>query len=223
MQGWIWPSTTDKPGDERQIVKDRAFAKLVVFVNSLVPLGMLIWDKSTDRLGADPANYLIRTTGLLAILFLIFSLAVTPLRRITGQNYYSLFRRMLGLYGFFYAACHLLIFVFVYKGGSVSGVIEETVTRPFILYGMIAFLLLVPLALTSTVASIKRLGAKRWKRLHKLVYVSVSLGAIHYCLSYKTLNQQPLVFAGMVAGLLLIRVAFAVIDRVRASRPVVST
>ena len=104
-------------------MKPKSFAKLLVFINALVPLAVLIYDKSTNRLGADPANYLLQTTGLLALLFLIFSLAITPMRRLTGQNYYSLFRRMLGLYGFFYACCHLLIFIFVFKAGVFANVL----------------------------------------------------------------------------------------------------
>jgi len=187
-------------------VKPKSFAKLLVFINALVPLAVLIYDKSTDHLGADPANYLLQVTGLLAILFLIFSLAITPMRRLTGQNYYSLFRRMLGLYGFFYASCHLLIFIFVFKAGVFADVLADIVkTRNLI--GLAAFLLLVPLALTSTAGSIKRLGAKNWKLLHKLVYVSIILAAVHYCLATKTIGTQQKVFTAIITVLLLFRPA----------------
>ncbi|HEY4329120.1 MAG TPA: ferric reductase-like transmembrane domain-containing protein, partial [Phycisphaerae bacterium] len=143
-------------------MKDTQFAKIVVFTSSLVPLALLIWDKSTGELGADPVNYVTRTTGILALVFLLLSLTVTPLRRITGKNYWSLFRRMLGLYAFFYAAIHMLCFVAWYQNWSLSGVITETIKRPYIMFGMGAFLLMVPLAATSTVWAIKKMGNKKW-------------------------------------------------------------
>lgn len=187
-------------------MKDMQFAKVVVFASSLMPAAMLAWDWAAGRTGADPAFYLMRGTGLCALIFLLLSLAVTPLRRITGKNYWSLFRRMLGLYAFFYACLHLLYYVVKLKGGDLGAIYEDVAKRKFIMLGMTAVLSMVPLAATSTVWAIRKMGAKRWKLLHKLVYVSAAAAAIHYGLSSKLLGTQQIAFAAVLAGLLLFRV-----------------
>ena len=131
-------------------MKDTRFARFVIFVNASVPLLLLLNDAYYHRLGANPSEFAIRTTGTLALLFLIISLAVTPLRKALGQPWMVKFRRMLGLFGFFYAALHLLIYTLLDRSASLRAVIEDVGKRPFITVGMASFLLLVPLAITST-------------------------------------------------------------------------
>src|SRR3954453_5245207 len=141
-------------------MKDARFAKSVVFINSLVPLSLLLWDAYWHRLGANPVEFAIRTTGMLALVFLILCLCVTPLRKITGRNWFSHFRKMLGLYAFFYGLTHLSIYFWLDRSLSIRSLIADTAAHPFILFGMTALLLMVPLAITSTNGMIKRLGAK---------------------------------------------------------------
>jgi methionine sulfoxide reductase heme-binding subunit len=186
-------------------VKNIAFAKLVVFVCSLVPLTMLIIDNLTGRAGADPAFYIMRCTGLCALIFLVLSLSVTPLRRITGRNYWSAFRRMLGLYAFFYASLHLLTYISMYTSGSLSAFLRDAAKRPFIFLGISAFLIMVPLAATSTAWAIKKLGGKKWKLLHKIVYLAAISASIHYFMQPKLVTLQPLLFAAVLWGLVLFR------------------
>src|SRR3954469_21440349 len=119
-------------------MKNTSFAKLVVWINALVPLAILCWDAANHRLGADPTKFALHTVGMLALIFLILSLAVTPLRLITGKNYLSNFRRMLGLYAFFYAVVHFGIYLVFDRSMSITSVLSETAKRPFILYGMTA-------------------------------------------------------------------------------------
>lgn len=187
-------------------MKDPQFAKLIVFINSLVPLAMVIWDVAAGTAGANPTEYALHTTGLLAIIFLFLSLTITPLRLITGANWLSHFRRMLGLFAFFYGSVHLVVYFIFYQSGSLAGVIKETGERPFILFGMSALLLMLPLAITSTNGMIKRLGGKNWKRLHWLVYACAILGMLHYWNASKLIGSQQKVFAGVLAMLLGYRV-----------------
>ena len=170
-------------------MKDPRFAKLVVFINASVPLALLGWDWYWDRhgfepkrLGANPIEFVIRTTGLLTFIFLILSLAVTPIRLISGRNWLSHFRRMLGVYAFFYCCVHLSLYFTFDRGLSIPHLIKDTIQRPFILFGMLGFSMILPLAITSTNGMIKRLGAAKWKLLHKLAYIAGIAGAIHYYL-----------------------------------------
>ena len=153
-------------------MKDARFAKFVLLVNSLVPLAMLGYDASQHRLGANPVEYLIRTTGMLALIFLILSLAITPARKISGWNSFSHFRKMLGLCAFFYGVLHFSSYFIFDRSLNFKSTWDDTFARPFILLGMTALLVMVPLALTSTNGMIKRLGAARWKKLHRLAYVA---------------------------------------------------
>src|ERR1700761_2679575 len=155
-------------------MKDTRFARFVIFVNGLVPLALMAHDAYYHHLGANPTEFAIRTTGVLALLFLILSLAVTPLRKAIGQPWMVKFRRILGLFGFFYAALHLTIYTLLDRSASLRAVVEDVTKRPFITVGMGSFLLLVPLAVTSTQKMIKRIGGKRWNRLHKLAYVAAA-------------------------------------------------
>jgi DMSO/TMAO reductase YedYZ heme-binding membrane subunit len=200
-------------------MKDTRFARFVIFVNGSVPLVLLLHDAYYHRLGANPSEFAIRTTGTLALLFLIISLAVTPFRKLLGQPWMVKFRRMLGLFGFFYAALHLLIYTLLDRSASLRAVIEDIGKRPFITVGMASFVLLVPLAVTSTQKMIKRLGGKRWNRLHRLVYVAAAGGALHYYMLVKADTREPLLFAAALAALLLYRVANKYLPAYTERRP----
>jgi DMSO/TMAO reductase YedYZ heme-binding membrane subunit len=200
-------------------MKDTRFARFVIFVNCTVPLALLLHDTYYHRLGANPTEFAIRTTGTLALLFLIISLAVTPLRKALGQPWMVKFRRMLGLFGFFYAALHLLIYTLLDRSASLRAVIEDVTKRPFITVGMASFLLLVPLAVTSTQKMIKRLGGKRWNRLHRLVYVAAAGGALHYYMLVKADTREPLLFAAALVVFLLYRVANKYLPRYTERKP----
>jgi sulfoxide reductase heme-binding subunit YedZ len=178
------------------------FTKVVIFVNSLVPLTLMLWDWYHKRVGANPLEFVTRTTGMLTLIFLLTSLAVTPLRKITGANWLVKFRRMIGLYAFFYGFLHLLTYVWFDRGFQLRGVPADIVKRPFITIGMTAFFLMVPLAITSTNKMVKRLGGKRWNRLHKLVYLAGVAGVLHYWMLVKSDVSLPLTFAFVLALLL---------------------
>jgi methionine sulfoxide reductase heme-binding subunit len=183
-------------------MKDIRFTKLVLFINSLVPLTLLLLDVYRGRVGANPLEFVTRTTGMLTLVFLMISLAVTPLRRITGANWLVKFRRMLGLFAFFYGALHLLTYVAFDRFFHLTTIPADVVKRPFITVGMAAFFLMLPLALTSTDKMVKRLGGKRWARLHRVVYVAGALGVFHYWLLVKSDTRIPLTFAFVLAVLL---------------------
>jgi len=181
---------------------DIRFAKLLVLVNCAVPATLLGWDAWYHKLGVNPVNFAILTTGLMALIFLLLTLAVTPLRKITGLNWLISFRRMLGLYAFFYVCAHFLIFFSLDRGFSVSSTLHEIIKRKYLWLGITGLLVMVPLAVTSTNAMIKRLGGKRWRMLHRLAYVAAVAGVIHYYMQVKADVRQPLVFAAVLAILL---------------------
>jgi len=186
-------------------MQDTRFAKLVVLVNGAVPLLMLAWDAVHNNLGANPIEFVTRTTGALALVFLLISLAVTPLRKQLSQPWMVKLRRMLGLYAFLYASLHLMTYVWFDKSFSVGAIIGDTLKRPFITFGMAAFLILVPLAITSTNGMVKRLGGKRWNRLHRLVYLAGALAVIHYYALVKADTREPVIFGVALLLLLLYR------------------
>ena len=186
-------------------MKDIKFIKLIIFVNGAVPLGMLAWDAAHNDLGANPVEFVQRTTGALALLFLLVSLTVTPLRKQLAQPWMVKLRRMLGLFAFVYASLHLMTYVWFDNSFNTAAIVKDTVKRPFITFGMAAFLILVPLALTSTNAMVKRLGGKRWNRLHRSVYVAAALGVVHYYALVKADTREPIIFGVVLAVLLLYR------------------
>ena len=181
---------------------DLRFAKLLVLVNAAVPATLLGWDAWHHQLGANPVNEAILTTGMCTLVFLMLTLLVTPLRKLSGWNWIIGFRRTLGLYAFFYGCLHFLIFFSLDRSFSVSSTLSEMVKRKYLLVGIIGLLLMVPLAVTSTNAMIKRLGGKRWQALHRLVYVIAIAGVVHYYMQVKADVRQPLVFAAVLALLL---------------------
>jgi methionine sulfoxide reductase heme-binding subunit len=185
---------------------DLRFIKLLILVNGAVPLALLVWDQARHQLGANPQNFLILTTGMMTLIFLMLTLAVTPLRKISGLNWLIQFRRMLGLYAFFYGCLHFLCFFSLDRAFSVSSTLSEMVKRKYLIVGSTALLVMVPLAVTSTNAMIKRLGGKRWRALHRLAYVAAAAGVIHYYMQVKADVRQPLAFAAALTLLLGYRV-----------------
>ena len=178
------------------------FPKLVIFINSLVPLALLLWDVYRKQVGPNPLDFATKTTGMLTLIFLSLTVAVTPLRKIFGINSLVKYRRMLGLFAFFYGSLHLLTYVWFDRLFNLKSVGQDVVRRPFILIGMTAFLLMVPLAITSTNKMVKRLGGKRWARLHRLVYVAAIAGVVHFWMLVKSDTRLPLTFAFVVLFLL---------------------
>jgi sulfoxide reductase heme-binding subunit YedZ len=185
---------------------DLRFVKLLVLVNSAVPAALLAWDAWHHQLGANPVNDAILTTGMLALIFLVLTMLVTPLRMVSGLNWIIFSRRTLGLYAFFYASLHFLIFFSLDRGFSVSGTLSEMIKRKYLMVGATGLLVMVPLAITSTNAMIKRLGGKRWRALHRLAYVAAIAGVIHFYMQVKADVRRPLVFAAILAILLGYRV-----------------
>lgn len=181
---------------------DIKFAKFAVWVNSVIPLSLLLWDAYHHRLGTNPPEFVLHTTGTLTLVFLLLSLAVTPLRKILGLPWMVQFRRMLGLYAFFYGTLHLLSYTWFDKGFGLKAIAEDTINRPFIFLGMFGFLVMVPLAVTSTNKMVKRLGGQRWNRLHKMAYLAAVAGVLHYYLLVKADTRIPLAFGAVLAILL---------------------
>ena len=198
-------------------------AKALVHALALLPLALLLfqaWQVAAgvdiDALGADPVAEIEHRTGIWALRLLLVTLAVTPLRQLTGQAWPVGLRRMLGLYAFFYASLHLAAFLFLDLGGWWSSIFEEIIRRPYITFGFLAWLGLVPLAITSTRGWMRRLG-RGWGRLHRLVYVVAVLAVAHFWWIVKSDLREPLLYAGILALLLGWRVARRVAARRRAA------
>lgn len=181
---------------------DVPFFKVVVFINALIPLGLLLWDLYFKRVGPNPLDFATKTTGMLTLIFLSLTVAVTPLRKIFGINSLVKVRRMLGLFAFFYGTLHLLTYVWFDRQFNLISVVQDVAKRPFILFGMTAFVLMVPLAITSTNKMVKRLGGKRWAILHRLVYLSAIAGVVHFWMLVKSDVRLPLTFGFIVLFLL---------------------
>jgi len=179
-------------------------AKPLVFVLALLPLGWLLYGAITNNLGANPAEYLIRSTGDWTLRFLCMTLAVTPLRVMGGLPPLARFRRMLGLFTYFYVVLHFLSYSWFDQGFDLAEIGKDIAKRPFILVGFTAFLLLTPLAATSFNRAVKALGAKRWQALHKLVYVIAGLGILHFFWMRAGKNDfaEVAVYAAILAVLL---------------------
>jgi len=198
--------------------RDVRFTKFLILVNALVPGALLAWDAAHGQLGVNGVNYALHTTGLLALIFLLLTLAVTPLRKLTGWNTVLAYRRALGLFAFAYTCTHFLIFFVFDRALSVASTVHEILTRKYLLIGTTALLLMVPLAVTSTNAMQLRLGARRWKALHRAIYLVASLGALHYYMLVKSDTRQPLAFAAVLALLLGFRPIRAFAERSRRAR-----
>jgi len=189
--------------------------KAVLFLACLVPLGVLVWDAVTANLGANPVEALLHRSGDWTLRFLLVVLAVTPLRRLTGWNALVQLRRMLGLFAFFYACVHFTVYMALDLQFDWGFIGEDIAKRPYITVGFTALLLLLPLAATSTNKMMRRLG-RRWKRLHRLVYLIGVLGVIHYYWLVKADVREPLIYAAILAGLLGVRLIYAARGRSQA-------
>lgn len=189
-------------------MKIDAFTKWTVLLNCLVPVTLLGWDAARGQLGANPVNFSLHTTGILALLFLVLTLAVTPLSRFGGWGWLGQFRRMLGLNAFFHTALHFLIFYWYDRAADLADTLKEIVLRPYLFVGTVGLLIMAPLAATSTNAMIKRLGPARWKALHRLTYVAAVAGAVHYYWLVKADVGQPIEFAAGIGILLSYRLGW---------------
>lgn len=174
---------TQRPAGRRAAMATPAWlkwAKAVVFLAALYPLGRLILFGATGNLGANPIEFITRSTGLWTLVFLCITLAITPVRRITGWHALLRFRRMLGLFAFFYAALHFTTYFWFDQWFDLAAIWKDVVKRPFITVGFSAFVLLIPLAATSPRAMVRKLGGKRWQQLHRLIYLIATLAILHF-------------------------------------------
>jgi sulfoxide reductase heme-binding subunit YedZ len=199
----------------------RFLQKAPVFAACLLPLAWLIWAGLANGLGANPISEITKQTGTWTLRFLVLTLAITPLRRLTGWNALVRYRRMLGLFAFFYGTLHLTTYVWLDQFFDAAHIVKDVIKRPFITVGFTAFVLMVPLALTSTAASIRRLGGRRWQALHRLVYVSAALGVVHYWWLVKADVSRPLAYGAIVAVLLGARLAYRFLTAPAAGRRLV--
>ena len=182
------------------------WTKVVVFALCLVPLALLIWRGFHNGLGANPIEFITHTTGDWTLRFLVLTLAITPLRKTLHQPLLIRFRRMLGLFAFFYVCLHFATWIGLDKFFDWHEMWKDVQKRRFITVGFAGFVLLIPLAITSTAGWIRRLGGKRWQLLHRLIYVTAILGVIHYYWLVKSDVTKPLEYAWMVGILLAWRV-----------------
>ena len=197
--------------------------KSLTWVACLAPAAWLVWGAATNNLGPDPTAAMAFATGLATLRLLALTLAISPIRRLFPRlSWLIKFRRLLGLFAFFYASLHMLTYVALYSGFSVAAMGNDIVKRRFITMGVAAYLLLLPLALTSTTWAIRKLGGKNWNRLHKLIYAAVICGVIHYWWQVKTGVLKPLDITIVVAALLLARPLTAFVERRRKARAAVA-
>ncbi len=211
---WIWRNITDYG----VIVKNRTL-KSVVFLLCLLPFLWVAWQLYTDRLGANPIDEIADASGEWTLRLLLIALAMTPLKRLSGWGWSIRIRRMLGLFAFFYACLHLMIYLWLDQFFDWQEIFLDVLDRPFITMGMLAFALLIPLVVTSNRVMIKRLG-KSWKKLHRLAYLVPALGVVHYWWLVKADVLEPLIYGLVLLALLAFRVPF--IRSGVVTKPVVS-
>jgi sulfoxide reductase heme-binding subunit YedZ len=192
--------------------------KVVAFLSCLAPVFVLTWKGLHDGLGANPIDVITRTTGRWTLHFLLITLCVTPLRKLTGMSWLIRFRRMLGDYAFFYGCLHLMTYVWLDKFFDVHEMLHDIAKRKFITAGLTAWLLMLPLAITSTTGWIRRLGGKRWQLLHRLIYFSAAAGVIHFIWLIKADLRRPLTYGAILAALLAYRIIVWLLNRLRARR-----
>lgn len=183
--------------------------KATLFVGCLMPLGLLIWRGFTGGVTANPIEFITHTLGWWTLAFLLVTLSVTPLRRLLDMPWLLRLRRMLGLYAFFYASLHFLTWLVIDQFFDWQDIVKDIIKRPYITVGFTAFVLLLPLAATSTNAMVRRLGAARWQLLHRLVYVIATLGVVHFWWLVKKDIREPAVFAIVLTILLGVRLIYA--------------
>jgi sulfoxide reductase heme-binding subunit YedZ len=188
-----------------------------IYVVGTMPAAWTFYLGIMDQLGADPQKTLERTLGLWALRFLILGLAITPLRRLGGPNLVR-YRRAIGLLAFYYAALHLTVYMLLDQGLDLAAIWTDIVKRPYITVGMAAFIVLVPLAVTSNAPMIRRLGGAAWQRLHRLVYLAAAAGALHFIMLVKSWPAEPVIYAALVAVLLLYRLVTKLQKRAEPQR-----
>jgi sulfoxide reductase heme-binding subunit YedZ len=181
--------------------------KPVVFLAGLIPLALLGWKAYSGALGANPIEVITHATGDWTLRFLLITLAVTPIRKLTGRLWLIRYRRMFGLFAFFYGTLHFLTYIWLDKFFDLHEMLHDVAKRKFITVGFTGFVLLIPLALTSTTGWIRRLGGKRWQALHRLIYFSAIAGVIHYWWLVKADVREPLKYGVILAVLLGYRIA----------------
>src|SRR5579864_788968 len=192
--------------------------KAPVFLLCLGPAFVLTWKGFHDGLGANPIDVITRTTGRWTLTFLLITLSVTPVRKLSGLTWLIRFRRMLGLFAFFYGSLHLMTYVWLDKFFDVHAMLHDIAKRRFITAGMTAWSLMLPLALTSTTGWIRRLGGKRWQKLHRLIYFSAAAGVVHFIWLVKADLRRPLTYGAVLAALITYRLIAWLVARVRARR-----
>ena len=178
------------------------YTRAFLFVLCLIPAGALVWSIAAGKLGANPLEEIRDTTGIWTLRFLLITLAITPLRRLTQWHNLIKFRRMLGLFSFFYASLHFISYIWLDQFFALGGMIKDLTRRPFIMAGYAAFVVLLPLAVTSTRRWILRLGGARWQLLHRLIYAGAAAGVLHYFWRVKLDATRPIIYGVVLAGLL---------------------
>jgi len=201
----------------RALLTSTTTIRWAIYVLGLMPAAWLFYAGFNDQLGADPVRTLERNLGIFSLRFLVAGLAITPLRHLGGPNLVR-FRRAIGLVAFYYAALHLLAYVWFDQGFDFAAIWKDIVKRPYVTVGFAAFVILVPLAATSSNGMIRRLGAVNWQRLHKGVYLACALAALHFIMLRKAWPAEPLIYAGLVAASLLFRVWTAAQTRAKRGR-----
>lgn len=186
----------------RLSLRSVAWIKAALFVLALLPLARLVVGVFMRHLGANPTEVVLRTLGDWTLIFLCITLAVTPLRKITGWNWLLRLRRMSGLYAFFYAVMHFASYIGLDQAFDAATIVRDIVKRPFITLGFTCLLLLIPLAVTSTHAMLRKLGARRWQALHRLVYFIAIGGVVHFWWMVKRDVTEPAIYAAVIAALL---------------------
>jgi sulfoxide reductase heme-binding subunit YedZ len=195
--------------------------KVAVWLVCLAPLSLLVYHGLQNNLGPDPTATVTHATGFATLRLLVISLAVTPLRRLSPRLAWLVrFRRLLGLFAFFYGCLHLLTWLWLYSGFSLAAMLDDIGKRRYVMAGMAAWLLLVPLAATSTTWSIGKLGGKRWQALHRLAYVSAICGVIHYWWIVKSGVRTPITITLVLATLLLARIVWSTRQNIRKAQAV---
>ena len=187
---------------ERLATRGNGWHKPLLFTLALLPLALLMTGALQGTLGANPIEAVIRDLGDWALRFLLLTLTVTPLRKLSGWRWVGPLRRMLGLFAFFYLCLHILGYVVLDQFFDWAAIADDILKRPFITIGMLAFLLLLPLAVTSGQAMMRRLGGARWKRIHRLIYPAAIAGVVHYALMVKADLREPLIYAALLSLLL---------------------
>jgi sulfoxide reductase heme-binding subunit YedZ len=188
-------------------MKTRRIIKALLFLAGLLPAARLVWLGLHNRLGANPIEFITHETGDWTLIFLVLTLSVTPARRLLGRPELIRYRRMLGLFAFFYGCLHFTTYIWLDKFFDIAAMLKDVRKRKFITIGFTGFVLMLPLALTSTAGWIRRLGGKRWQMLHRLIYLSAIAGVVHYYWLVKSDIRKPVFYGTLVALLLLYRLA----------------